>query len=379
MPDRFQTLINEPRAPGAIGPRRGDWVLVALVTVAAVAEGVLSDAVSWPWLSVPVIVALSFTLPWRRVHPFGVVFIAYTTTGLIHLTSGFLGVHWNGPAAALFLVILPYALLRWGTGQEALLGFTVIALSLATTVWNNQLNWGETLGAGLFLLFPAALGASVRFRDSANRRAYDQIRFQERAQLARELHDSVAHYVSAIAVQAQAGQALAATQPNASADALALIEEAASRALSDMRRIVGALRDERDTPLEPAAGLADLPRLEATSGAAQVKVSVDGALNHLDTALDTSLFRLAQEAVTNAQRHARGAANVHVRVVVDTARVTLTIEDDGDAITAPYTPGFGLRGMAERVSLLGGTLRAEPNETRGWRVEAILPLSKRAP
>ena len=137
-----------------------------------------------------------------------------------------------------FFLILPYALLRWGSGRESILGFTVMAISFTTAMWMGAHGWAEVLGASLFLLFPAALGASVRYQDSAQRRAAEQVRLREREQLARELHDTVAHHVSAIAIQAQAGRALADTHPDAPAEALATIEEEASRTLSEMRRMV---------------------------------------------------------------------------------------------------------------------------------------------
>jgi signal transduction histidine kinase len=374
MHGTLHTLLSEPRAPGASDPLRGDWLLVAVVVIAALTEGVVNRSMTWPWLSAPLTAALGFTLPWRRVHPLAMVAVAFGATGVVHLASGVLGVRWDGPATGIFLLILPYALLRWGAGREAVLGLAVIALSFASSMWSSGHAWGEVLGASLFLLFPAALGASVRYRDSAARRAREQDRLHEREQLARELHDSVAHHVSAIAVQAQAGRALAATRPEAPAEALALIEEAASRTLSDMRRIVGALRGDGDTPaLAPAARLEDLRRLEGTAGAAHVRVSLDGSLDDLDAALQATLFRLAQEAVTNAQRHARGASNVQVNVATDPTQVHLTVEDDGQPVRAPVVPGFGLRGMTERATLLGGTLRAGPGETRGWTVEAVLP------
>src|ERR687888_2378315 len=111
------------------------------------------------------------------------------------------------------------------------------------------------------LPLPAALGASIRYRASSRLREADQVRLREREQLARELHDTVAHHVSAIAVRAQAGRTVAASRPDAAVDALAVIEEAASRTLADLRALVGTLRDGEDADLAPQRGVADIARL----------------------------------------------------------------------------------------------------------------------
>ena len=112
-----------------------------------------------------------------------------------------------------------------------------------------------------FLLFPAALGASMRYRASSKLRETDQVRLRERERLARELHDTVAHHVSAIAIQAQAGRAVAARDPTPPCDALEIIEEEASRTLAEMRTMVGVLRDGEAPDLAPQRGVADIERL----------------------------------------------------------------------------------------------------------------------
>ena len=271
------------------------------------------------------------------------------------------------------MLILPYALLRWASGREMIGGLAVIALAFAVAVPDTE-GWVEAIGAALFLLFPAALGASARYRDRARRRATEQTRLRERERLARELHDTVAHHVSAIAVQAQAGRVLAGTRPDASLEALAVIEEAASRTLAEMRHIVRALREDGDGPRAPGAALADIERLarENTSGL-RVDVTMTGTLTDLDAALGATLYRITREALTNATRHARGARAVSVHVAGEALQVRLRIVDDGEAPDSNPGTGFGLRGMAERVALLGGTLRAGPAERRGWSVEATLP------
>ena len=374
MSKLIETLWNEPRAPGAPVHVWRDWVLVAVLVPVAIAEGMLSEAVVWRPLAIVLTVALALTLPWRRIYPLGMVTLAFGATAIVQIVAAFLDVDWRGLDSQALFLILPYALLRWGSGREAILGLAVIATSFVTAVWDDGLKWGELLGASLFLLFPAALGASVRYRNSAQRRATEQVRLRERAELARELHDTVAHHVSAIAVQAQAGRALADARPEAPVKALATIEESASRTLTEMRRIVGALRDGDDAARAPTATLEDIERLARDDASPlEVGVTLIGELDDLDTTLESTLYRLAQESVTNAVRHARAARTVTVRIEGEPTRVRLRVDDDGEAVTARGGHGFGLRGMAERVALLGGTLHAGPGGTRGWTVEAVLP------
>ena len=374
MSKLFETLWKEPRAPGAPARVWRDWVLVGLLVPLAIAEGVLSEVVIWRPLTTALTAALMLTLPWRRTQPLLMVTLAFGATAVVQAIAILHGADWKGLDTNIFTLILPYALLRWGSGREMVLGLAVITISFTTAIWISASGWKEVLGACLFLLFPAALGALVRYQDSAQRRAREQVRLRERGELARELHDTVAHHVSAIAIQAQAGRVVAAQRTEAAVEALAIIEEAASRTLLEMRRIVGALRDEGDAAHAPAATLADIERMARDDAfPLRVIVTLTGELDELDTSMQSTLYRLAQEAVTNAVRHTHGAGGVTVRIEGETGRVRLRIDDDGEPITGTADQGFGLRGMTERVTLLGGTLHAGPGETRGWTVEAVLP------
>jgi signal transduction histidine kinase len=236
------------------------------------------------------------------------------------------------------------------------------------------------------------LGLAIRWRRRARTRELEQVRLLEREQLARDLHDTVAHHVSAIAIQAQAGTAVAATDHDATAAVLRAIEGEASRTLREMRAMVGVLRAS-DPKLAPTPGLVDLRSLAATdAGGPAVAVELDGDLDAVPPPVAAAVFRLAQEAVTNARRHARDATRVDVRVVVDEAGVRLVVRDDGTTkagVTRPQAPrsapamqaervgavtaGFGITGMRERAALLGGTCEAGPSTNGGWVVTAALP------
>jgi len=141
--------------------------------------------------------------------------------------------------------------------------------------------------------------------------------------------------------------------------------------------MVRTLRRDHGAPEgAPARGVADIETLVTSEGVTGIRVDVDrrGDLDELRPAVEAALFRVAQESVTNAKRHARHATRVHVLVTGDRDTVRLNVTDDGEhTVSGPRQPGYGLVGMAERVSLLGGTLEAGPNPARGWTVQATIP------
>ncbi len=141
-------------------------------------------------------------------------------------------------------------------------------------------NLGEAAAGALFFLLPAALGAAVRYRSTARLRETDQVKLREREQLARELHDSVAHHVSAFIIRAQAGRTVAAMDPDAAVRALVAIESEATRTLSEMRFMVGALRQGEDPDFTPQRGVADIARLASDVGSSPaIAVRMSGGLD----------------------------------------------------------------------------------------------------
>lgn len=356
-------------------------MLVALVVSVAVIEGAFRPDVVWRPMVTAVAVALAFTLPWRRSHPMAVVVVAFGTLAVIDGATAVTGVGPVGLYAQGYVLLLAYSLLRWGAGREAGVG---LAAMLATATLNmvfitneEVTGFGETVAAFAFLLFPAALGASVRFRANSRLREIDQVKLREREQLARELHDTVAHHVSSIAIQAQAGQTLACTNPQATVEALTVIEKVASRTLADMRLMVGVLRAGEEPSLAPPPRVGDIQRLtEGAGDSLPVEVRLSGDLGDLRPSVEAAVYRIAQESITNARRHARHATGIAVSIAGTDGRVYVTVSDDGDSRPGGggSSSGYGLVGMRERASLLGGTLNAGPGPDRGWTVTASLPL-----
>jgi signal transduction histidine kinase len=267
-----------------------------------------------------------------------------------------------------FLVLLPYSLFRWGSGRDTVIGSAIVVVNVAISLLLGNNSVVQGIEAAAVLLSAAATGAAFRYRAVARERELDRVKLLERERLARDLHDTVAHHVSAIAIRAQAGLAASVSQPSAATEALGLIESEASRALAEMRSIVRVLR--------PSPGVSDIQQLASASGTPSVEVEIRGDLDGLPAAVGSAIYRLAQESVTNARRHARHATQIKVSVAADAKSVHLRVSDDGEAPASPTaSPGYGLRGMTERAGLLGGTIEAGPNPERGWSVTAVLPRS----
>ncbi len=375
----IRAYLDEPAVPGA--PRRvwRDWVLVAVAVVGAVVETALRHDIRWPVGALVVCLAAIPTLLIRRTRPLlalGVAFgLMLTFSLIVWIAAGPPG----GLGTGIFVLVVLYAVYRWGSGRDGLIAG---GITLAAAVIGNLTDArtaGDVIGGVVVLCIPILLGLLVRSRSLAGARRVEAVRALERERLARELHDTVAHHVSAIAVQAQAGKAVAATRPQAAVDVLDVIEREASRTLVEMRAIVGALRAGDGADLAPLPGLADLARLGANQPVA-VEASIGDGVADLDPTIGTTLYRIAQEAVTNAVRHGTDVQRVRIEVRRDGERVRLTVDDDGrpSAVSRPaVSGGYGLAGMAERAGLLGGELTAGPSSSgRGWRVLADLPVGE---
>jgi signal transduction histidine kinase len=351
-------------------------VLVAVAVVAAAIEALAREQLVWRGASLLVTVGVACLLPWRRVRSLLVVALSFGTMSAVEVLSLVRDVEWEGLSTAVFLLVLPYALARWASAREVVVGLLVMSVPIALTVVAGD-PVGDTIGGAAVLLLACAIGFAVRYASELRIEEIAGVRSREREDLARELHDTVAHHVSAIAVRAQAGRVVAATRPEAAVEALVVIEQEASRALEEMRSMVGSLRRGDQADLRPQQGVHDLRRLERLGEGAgpRVRVTVAGDVDELRPSVDAACFRLAQEAVTNALRHARRASEVRVHVDGGDDIVRLTVVDDGEGggTSTPAASGFGLIGMAERAKLLGGTFAAGPSARGGWTVEATLP------
>lgn len=370
----------EPAVSSAPTRVRGrDQVLAAAVLVAVALESVSRADPGWRLAVVGLGFVLAGAILVRRTRCLAAVVVAFGAFLIVDVVAFLLAaepvVLYSG-GVVLFLV---YSLFRWGAGRDVVLGIGLITLEFTVSTITDFSGPADALGGAAVLLFAAALGAAIRYRAMAREQLIEHAKLQEREHLARELHDMVAHHVSAIAVQAQAGLVLArSASPGGATEALETIDREAARTLAEMRAMVGALRDRRSQPpLLPGRHLADIERLAVTgTGALRVDVELRGDLSDLPPAVEAALHRVAQESVTNAQRHARLATRVEVTVTGNATEVQLTVSDDGAGTPTANPAGYGLVGMTERVTLLGGTLTTRPGPDRGWCVRAVLPRSR---
>lgn len=374
--DTVRQLWVEPRAsPPPPARVWTDWVLLALLVPVGVLEVFLRNDLGWPVVAFILGVPSIFALLWRRTHPLTVVVIVFACHGASEAVL-LLGADYTAMLyATAWLLILPYALFRWGSGRECMIGLAVMMLAHVPNGSGAVNSIVEVIAASVFLLFPAAVGLAVRYRLAYRVRAFDQVKLLERELLARELHDTVAHHVSAIIIQAQAGRTVASTDPDTAVRVLQVIEEEASRTLTEMRIMVGALRDGETAELAPQRGVADITKLaRATGDSPLIAVRLTGGLDDIRPSVGAAVYRMAQESITNAVRHARHATRIEVLVTGDDDAIRLTVQDDGDPNpSAAGSIGYGLVGMSERAKLLGGTLQAGPSDGRGWTITAVLP------
>src|SRR5918994_3002828 len=192
-----------------------DWALLGVLVPWSVLDGILREDVAWPPVTVTVGVVLALTLLWRRTQPLAAVAAAFGFLIAVDVATISAAAEPTTPWSTACVLLLPYSLFRWGAGREAAIGLVIILAWLPVTFTAEPPENAAELAAGYgFFLFSAALGASIRYHANTRIRDIDQAKLREREQLARELHDTVAHHVSAIAVQAQAGRTLAASHPD---------------------------------------------------------------------------------------------------------------------------------------------------------------------
>jgi signal transduction histidine kinase len=251
-----------------------------------------------------------------------------------------------------------------------------LALAVASFAQIGEV-FGEWIGAFMAVIAPAAVGRLVRRERARTQRIAVA---EERARIARELHDVVAHGISVIAVQADAAEAALRVDPERAAEPLRTIRGSATDALAEMRRMLGLLRAaDEGSEHEPQPGLAQLPALleHARAAGVPVEVALDGEPQTLPPSLDLTAYRIVQEALTNVRKHAPGARTV-VSVAWGTADLRLAVRDDGPGPNG-HEGGHGLIGMRERARVHGGRVHAGPAPGGGFEVVAALPLTERAP
>lgn len=373
----LHTFFDAPAPERRAAPSRADALLSFAAALVVLTECALRPAL--PHRASHVLAGLCFAamLSVRVARPLLAALVAFTVA-----TAHTVATRGQSSAESLyspvFVLLIPYALARWGSRREVAIGAVAIAITFVIdAALRRGAPIGDAVGGALALALPLAIGASVRFRAEAEQRALaaatERARWREREELARELHDTVAHHIAAVTVQAQAAQAVMHKRPDAAMQALAAIEAESSRALTEMRRMVSTLRD---APLEGPARIEQLVELaRRAAGRATIELQITGPTDALAESVHGAVYRIAQEAITNAIKH--GDARRAITVVVRATEQKVELEARNDR--ARFEPrrsehaGFGLIGMRERATLLGGTFSAGPTEDGQWLVRAMIP------
>ena len=336
--------------------------------------------------------AALITLPLLVRHRYALPVIATVVVAgwLEHELGGGLGQTW------LAVVLALYAVAAHAPLRDALLGAGatgVVTLVDGAAKLRAGEPWEDVVPAWFVLVGVWAFGRWMRWRrrelwtlheqaaasDRDREEAARTAVADERARIARELHDLVAHSVGVIVIQSQAAQRVLLTDPVAAEQALASIEVTGRQGLQEMRRLLGVLvASEPDAPLAPSPSLRHLDALieRVRLAGLPVELSVDGEARPLPPGVDLSAYRIVQEALTNALQHS-GAAAVRVHLSYGGDSVEVEVSDDGTAKEPAGTSaggGHGLVGMRERVTLYGGTLHAGREPDGGYLVRAHLPV-----
>jgi signal transduction histidine kinase len=305
----------------------------------------------------------------------------------------------DGAAVILALAMLAFSVGRHEQTRRAIAGLASLeALVIAVSVVQHDVG-SIVFPMVIFVLGPWLAGRIIRSRlllareieertsrlEAQRTRAAQRATLGERRRIARELHDVVAHSMSVMVIQAGAGRRVVDSDPERAAECAALIERVGRETLGEMRRLLGIIRPdgEEGSSREPQPGLDRLGDLVERARAAglPVELRVEGERAALPSGIDLAAYRIVQEALTNALKHA-GPAHAKVRVVYGANALELEISDDGGGPAAPAEAaggGHGLVGMRERAALYGGEVTSGHRRGGGWLVHARLPLAAPVP
>jgi signal transduction histidine kinase len=341
------------------------------------------------WLEVPLIVAIISPLLARRRFPFGApvaVAIAVIVTTL--LADRLVPNNFFAFLAGMAAVFLMAMLRDW---RQAVAGLAIVfgAEAFVARTDPNGGIWAflfANVVFGLVWIVGFSLGRKFEEADEAKERAARAERdreqqartavAEERARIARELHDVVGHSVSVMTVQASGVRRLLRPDQDREREALLVVERTGREALAEMRRMVGVLRRPEEAPsLAPQPSLDHLNRLvdQAREAGLPVELRIEGEAIQLPAGIDLTAYRLVQEGLTNVVKHAQ-ATRAEVLVDYGDGYIEVTVKDDGKGVGNGDGGGHGLVGMRERVSVYGGEIDAGPQTGGGYRLRAKLPL-----
>ena len=381
-----------------LGPLVRRYGLDALIVLAAIVialEGAFRDGADPPtttrWFTVPALALIVLPLLLRRRFPFAAPAAVWVIAAGCAVVDGRLVVFSVISSVAGMVAAFLLGNLRDET--QARLGLAVVVSGAAIVIYNNPKHApGELVFVPVLFAIGWLAGYALRERaaqaEQAEERALEAERrresaarlavAEERARIARELHDVVAHAVSVMVLQVGAVRHNLPPELAADSDALKDVEQAGRSALTEMRRLLGAMHDGEDADLSPQPGLDSLDALVERVGRAglPVRLQVEGDAVQLPRAVDLSAYRIVQEGLTNSLKHANASrADVTVRYAPDA--VQLEIRDDGVGAGTTDGLGHGLVGVRERVKIYGGEMNAGTAPEGGFVLRARLPVEGR--
>lgn len=374
------------------GPCSLDGVIALAALVACELELALSDNIDGPrWVNAVAAAGVTLPIAWRRRFPAVVAPLVAAFVAWQELMNGDLTENSITP-----IVTLPLAVYSLGVLLErraALISFGVTMALLWTAVISSGTQtldnfvFSLILAGGPFLvgrIVNARIALARELREKARRieREGDEQKklavAEERARIAREMHDVVAHNVSVMVVQASAARRMIDHDPERAREALTSVEQTGREALSEMRRMLDVLRSEGEgATLAPQPSINELEGLLdlAREAGLDVDLEVEGERRRVSSSVDLSTFRIVQEALSNTIKHGH-AAHAHVRLRFTDEAMEVDVIDDGHGAAPQETNGRGqgLVGMQERVAMLGGSFEAGYGANGGFKVRATLPL-----
>jgi len=386
-PTTLDLLLDRAQRVSPQLRRVSDVVLLgaaALLTLVDVAVWVTDPVVDTGQLSVsiaflvPCLGALATVGLARRRQHLAWVLVTLAGSGMVlTIASWIIGSSLPPSFAALFaLALLTSAALRYEPGRPAIALATLAALAVTAEALRPMVGTAAYLLVlcGGALMVAVGVGIYLRWSDWRRVAAAEAARADERLEIAREVHDMVGHYVTAMVVRAQAARHVAEHQPAAASEALESIERAGTDALTAMHRMIGGLRN--DSPTAPTGTWNDVDQLIAGAAAQgePVRATIDDGVRGTAPALVPSVHRIIAESLTNIRRHAHEVTCVDIAVSRCADLLVVTVHDDGAASVPKGHDSFGIDGMRERAASLGGSLSAGPAPNGGWVVHAELPI-----
>ena len=333
-------------------------------------------------VSAPCAALAGTALFWRRRYPIPVALVLVVAS-VVQAVAG-VSLHTSvAPVAGIFFA--SWSIGAYETRPRAVLGLTILIGGVWLATGIDAVKGTDIPWIGLLIATPGALGIAFGSRTRSLRAAEAralQLELErreaiaeQRARIARELHDVIAHSVSVMTVQAGAAEAMLAHDPAKALEPVRAVQETGRQALVEMKRLVGMLREHDDElGLAPQPSLSDVGRLaqQVRDAGLPVEVHIEGEPRPLPIGVDLSAYRVVQEGLTNALKHA-GRASATVTVRYGEREVVIEVADDG-AGGQPNGAGHGLIGMRERIGVFGGSFDAGPREGGGFAVRALLPL-----